>query len=77
MIVSRRVQNCPSYSSKVTEWNSALKQIFSDMEGYNPILDRSLKFKSTSGVFVPYDEMLKDVRQKAKQTGLAQSLELL
>ena len=54
-----------------------MKQIFSDLEGYNPILDRSLKFKSTSGVFVPYDEMLKDVRQKAKQTGLAQSLELL
>ena len=48
------------------------------MEGCNPILDRSLKFKSlTSGVFAPYDEMLKDVRQKARQTGSAQFLELL
>ena len=48
------------------------------MEGCNPILDWSLKFKwLTSSVFAPYDEMLKDVRQKAKQTGLAQSLELL
>ena len=55
-----------------------MKQIFSDMEGCNPILDRSLKFKSlTSGVFAPYDEMLKDVRQKARQTGSAQFLELL
>lgn len=68
----------PLTAAKITEWNSALKQIFSDMEGCNPILDRSLKFKSlTSGVSAPYDEMLKDVRQKARQTGPAQFPELL
>ena len=29
----------PLTAAKVTEWNFALKQIFSDMEGCKPILD--------------------------------------
>ncbi|KAB1273106.1 Tigger transposable element-derived protein 1 [Camelus dromedarius] len=66
----------PLTAAKIPEWNSALEKIFNDMEECDPMLDRSLKFKRlTSSAFAPYAEMLKDSRQKAKQTGLTQILE--
>lgn len=43
------------------------------MEECDPMLDCSLKFKHfTSTAFAPYAKMLKDLRQKAKQTRLTQ-----
>ncbi|XP_057566797.1 tigger transposable element-derived protein 1 [Hippopotamus amphibius kiboko] len=66
----------PLTAAKISEWNSALEKIFSDMEECDPMLDRSFKFKRlTSCAFAPYAEMLKDLRQKAKQIGLTQFLE--
>nr|XP_005608612.1 tigger transposable element-derived protein 1-like [Equus caballus] len=66
----------PLTVAKISEWNSALEKIFNDMEECDPMLDRSLKFKHlTSTAFAPYAEMLKDLRQKAKQTRLTQFFE--
>ncbi|XP_032710502.1 tigger transposable element-derived protein 1-like [Lontra canadensis] len=66
----------PLTVTKISEWNSALERIFSDMEECDPMLDRSLKFKRlTSTAFAPYAKMLKDLRQKAKQTTLTQLFE--
>lgn len=63
----------PLTATKISEWNSALERIFNDMIECDPMLDRSLKFKRlTSTAFAPYAEMLKDLRQKAKQTRLTQ-----
>ncbi|XP_062966172.1 tigger transposable element-derived protein 1 [Cynocephalus volans] len=63
----------PLTAAKISEWNSALEKIFNDMEECDPMLDRSLKFKHlTSTAFAPYAEILKDLRQKAKQTRLLQ-----
>lgn len=46
------------------------------MEECDPMLDHSLKFKHfTSMAFAPYAKMLKDLRQKAKQTRLTQLFE--
>ncbi|XP_007083430.1 tigger transposable element-derived protein 1-like [Panthera tigris] len=66
----------PLTATKISEWNSALERIFNDMIECDPMLDRSLKFKRlTSTAFAPYAEMLKDLRQKAKQTRLTQLFE--
>lgn len=55
----------PLTAAKISEWNSALEKIFSDMEECDPMLERSLTFKRlTSTAFVPYSEMLKDLRRK-------------
>lgn len=53
----------------MSKWNSALEKIFNDMEECDPMLDHSLKFKHLiCTALAPYAEMLKDLRQKAKQT---------
>lgn len=66
----------PLTAAKISECNSALEKIFSDMEEYDAIFGRSLKFKClTSTAFAPYAEMLRDLRQKAKHTRLPQFLE--
>lgn len=66
----------PLTATKISDWNSALERIFNDMVECDPMLDRSLKFKRlTSTAFAPYAEMLKDMRQKAKQTRLTQVFE--
>ncbi|XP_004451066.1 tigger transposable element-derived protein 1 [Dasypus novemcinctus] len=63
----------PLTAAKISEWNSALEKICNDMEECDPILERSLKFKHlASSAFVPYAEMLKDLRRKARQTKLMQ-----
>lgn len=55
----------PLTAAKLWEWNSALEKIFNDMEECDPVLERSLTFKClTSTAFIPYSEMLKDLRQK-------------
>lgn len=63
----------PLTAAKISEWNSALEKLFSDMEECDPVLECSLTFKRlTSTAFVPYSETLKDLRRKARQTKLKQ-----
>lgn len=53
-------ETVPLTAVKITEWNSALEKIFSDMEECDPMLDQSLKFKRlTSCAFAPCAETLK------------------
>lgn len=62
----------PLTAAKISEWNSALEKFFSDIE-HDPLLEQSLMFKRlTSPAFIPYSEMLKNLRQKARQTRLRQ-----
>lgn len=61
----------PLTAAKISEWNSTLEKIFNDMEKCDPVSERSLTFKRlTSTAFIPYAEMLKDLRQRAKRTTL-------